>query len=317
MSAGALDLLVLGDCNPDLILSAPDLEPRFGQAETVVDAAQLTIGGSGAILACGAARLGLRTALAGVVGDDLFGRFMIDALTGRGVQTSGLIVDPGTPTGLTVILARRDDRAIITHPGAIAALTVEMIDRTLLRGARHLHVASFYLQRALTPGLGALFSAARRRGITTSVDPNWDPSESWDGGLRELLPEIDVLLPNAVEAMRIAGSPDPLQAACALSASGPLTVVKLGPAGAVAARQGEVAARAAPPAASAPAPRAAVVDAVGAGDAFDAGFLAGRLAGEPLERSLALACACGALSTRAAGGTAAQATMAEARALID
>jgi sugar/nucleoside kinase (ribokinase family) len=313
MSAGAVDLLVLGDVNPDLILSAPGLAPAFGQAETLVNSADLVIGGSGAILACAAARLGLRTAIAGVIGDDLFGRFMVDALRERDVDTRGLIVDPVARTGLTVILAREDDRAIITHPGSIAELSADMVDPALLHDARHIHVASFYLQRALTPGLGALFSAARRRGITTSVDPNWDPGETWDGGLRALLPEIDVLLPNAVEAMRVAGARDPLDAARALSESGPLTVVKLGPEGAVAARHGTELARAAPPAGL---ESADAVDAVGAGDAFDAGFLAGRLGGETIEHSLGLGCACGALSMRAAGGTAAQATMAEARALI-
>jgi sugar/nucleoside kinase (ribokinase family) len=310
MSADGLDLLVLGDCNPDLILSAPGLEPVFGQAETLVDSADLVIGGSGAILACAAARLGLRTAIAGVIGDDLFGRFMADALRERGVDTRGLVVDPGVSTGLTVILAREGDRAIITHPGSIAALTAEMVDAGLVRGARHIHVSSFYLQRALTPGLPELFARARARGATTSVDPNWDPAQAWDGGLRALLSEVDVLVPNAAEAMRIVGVDDPFCAARALSDSGPLTVVKLGPEGAVAAREGAEVARAAPPAGAAP------VDAVGAGDAFDAGLLAGLLGGEPLERSLALACVCGALSTRAAGGTAAQATMDEARALI-
>jgi sugar/nucleoside kinase (ribokinase family) len=137
----SLDLLVLGDCNPDLILSEPDLTPAFGQVETLVDEAELTIGGSGAIMACAAARLGLRTAIAGVVGDDLFGR-MIDALAARGVDTRGVVVDPAAQTGLTVILSRTGDRAILTFPGSIAALDVDRIDPDLLQQARHVHVAS-------------------------------------------------------------------------------------------------------------------------------------------------------------------------------
>lgn len=301
------DLVVLGDCNPDLVLADPELEPAFGQAERLVDDAELTVGGSGAIMACAAARLGLRTALIAVVGEDLFGRFMVQALGERGVDTSAIVVDSSLRTGLTVILARQDDRAILTYPGAIAALTAERVDGALLRSARHIHVSSFFLQTALALGLGSLLDAARRAGASTSLDPNWDPSGRWDGGLTALLPSLDVLLPNAVEACRLAGDEDPRRAAAALAAHGPLVAVKLGPEGAIAAYDGHPLVAAHPPSGF------TAIDAVGAGDTFDAGFLAGRLGGGSLEQALALACACGTLSTRAAGGTAAQPTLAEAQ----
>ena len=301
-----LDLLVLGDCNPDLILRGGAVEPVFGQAERLIDAADLTIGGSGAIMACGAARLGLRTAMVGVLGDDEFGRFMVQALRERGVETAGLVVDTRARTGLSVILSRDQDRAILTFPGAIAALEPGAIDPGLIARARHVHISSFFLQTALAPGLGPVLSEVRRHGGTTSVDPNWDPSERWDGGLRELLRDVDVLLPNAVEAMRLGGGDDPFGAAQRLAALGPLVAVKLGADGALAARAG-----ADPVSVRAPVV-AAVTDAVGAGDSFDAGLLAALLDGQSVERALALGCACGALSTRAVGGTAAQPTLAEA-----
>ena len=304
--AADLDLLVLGDCNPDLILRGGAVEPAFGQAERLIDSADLTIGGSGAITACGAARLGLRTAIAGVLGDDEFGRFMVQAMSERGVETAGLVVDPGARTGLTVILARDQDRAILTFPGAIAALEPRTVDPVLLARARHVHVSSFFLQSGLTPGLGKLLATVRRRGGSTSLDPNWDPSERWDGGLWELLEDVDILLPNAVEAVRIAGCADPGEAAHRLAARGPLVAVKLGAEGALAVRVGVDVVRVGAPAVG------AVADAVGAGDSFDAGVLAGLLDGQPLERALALGCACGALSTRATGGTTAQPTLAEA-----
>ena len=183
-----LDLLVLGDCNPDLILRGDAVEPAFGQAERLIDAADLTIGGSGAIAACAAARLGLRTAIVGVLGDDEFGRFMVQALRERGVETAGLVVDRCARTGLSVILSRDQDRAILTFPGAIAALQSGAIDPTLLARARHVHISSFFLQTALAPGLGPVLREVRRRGGTTSVDPNWDPSERWAGGLRSAPP---------------------------------------------------------------------------------------------------------------------------------
>ncbi len=307
-----LDLLVLGDVNPDLVLSDAALDVAFGQAETLVEDAELTIGGSGAIMACGAARLGLRTALTGLVGADQFGEFMLRAVSERGVEMSGVTVSDEVRTGLTVVLARPDDRAILTFPGAIAAMTAERVDADLLARARHVHVASFFLQTALVPGLATLLRSARAHGATTSVDPNWDPAQRWDGGLRELLGEVDVLLPNAAEACRLAGVSDAEAAAAKLAAAGPLVAVKLGAEGAVAAPAGGEGrlVRAAPPE-----PAVDPVDAVGAGDAFDAGLLCALLGGQPLDEALAFACACGTLSMRAAGGTAAQPTFAEARAV--
>jgi len=304
-----LDLLVLGDVNPDLVLSDASMEVTFGQAETLVSDAELTIGGSGAITACAAARLGLRTAIAGLVGDDQFGAFMLRAVSERGVSVSGVAIDPAVRTGLTVVLARPGDRAILTFPGAIAAMTSDRVTNALLSRARHVHVSSFFLQTSLAPGLPVLLGAARARGATTSVDPNWDPSGGWDGGLRALLPQIDVLLPNATEACRIADVDDVVRGAQALSQAGSTVVVKLGAEGAVAVAPG------ADPIRVVGVPGIEAVDAVGAGDAFDAGLLAGLLGGEPLADAVALACACGALSLRAAGGTAAQPTLSEAVAL--
>lgn len=299
-----LDLLVLGDCNPDLLLVGDAVEPVWGQVERVVDDARLVVGGSGAITACGAARLGLRTGLVGVVGDDAFGRFMQDSLVERGVDVSGITVGEARPTGVSVVLVRGQDRAILTAAGAIAELSAALVDSTTLESARHVHVSSFFLQRSLRADVPRLFADARAAGATTSIDPNWDPGEEWDGGLLEALPGTDILLVNGEEAKRIAGEDDVEVAARKLAGRGPLVVVKLGADGALAVAATEVARE--------PARRMDVVDTVGAGDSFNAGFLAGFLAGRPLSDAVALACACGSLSTRAGGGTAAQPTLAEA-----
>jgi len=297
-----VDLLVLGDANPDLVLTG-DVDPAFGQAERLVDEAHLTVGGSGAIVATGAARLGLRVGFCGVVGDDPFGRFLRDELDRQGVDIGGLLLDAARPTGVTVVLARPTDRAILTHAGTIADLRTDLIDPARLERARHVHVSSYFLQQSLAPELPALFERVRAGGATTSVDPNWDPSGRWDGGLRDLLGHIDVFLPNATEATRIAGIDELDDAVLALAERAGVVVAKAGADGALAAHA-ERLVRAAAPAIEA-------LDTTGAGDAFDAGYLTSMLAGDPLERSLAIANACGALSTRALGGVYAQPTMDE------
>ena len=295
------DVLVAGEINPDLILSG-DVEPAFGQVEKVVDSAVLTVGSSSVIFACGAARLGLRVAFIGKCGDDLFGRFMLEEMRKRAVDVSSVIVDPLLSTGLTVILNKGDDRAMLTFAGAIGALRADEIPDDLLRRARHLHVASYFLQDALRPGLPDLFRRAHALGLTTSLDTNYDPTERWEG-LDQLLPLTDVFLPNATEACALTGVPDVEEAAARLARIVRVVAVKLGAEGALGV-QGEQMARV-------PSLPVAVVDTVGAGDNFDAGFLYGYLHGWPLERALRLGTVCGALSTRAAGGVAGQPTLEE------
>jgi len=310
------DLLVIGEINPDLILRGRDVQPVFGQAEVLVDTATLTIGASSAIMACGAARLGLRIAFIGLVGEDQFGHYMLAAMAERGVDVSCCILDPELHTGLSVILSQPHDRAILTYLGAISALRAEQVDRGMLRRARHLHVGSYYLLDALRPGLPALYTEAHARGLTTSLDTNWDPSERWEGGILDLLPQCDVFLPNEAEARYIARRDTLGEALDVLTALVPSVAVKLGAHGGLA-RASNLAKVSQPSqgwagSARAPALSVDVVDTTGAGDSFDAGFLYGYLNGWSLERTLRLACTCGSLSTRAAGGTAGQPTLDEA-----
>jgi sugar/nucleoside kinase (ribokinase family) len=304
-----LDLLVLGDANPDLVLLGGDVVPAFGQAEHLVDQATLTLGGSGAILAHGAAKLGLRVGICAVVGDDLFAMFVRDALASAGVDTHGVVTDPETPTGVTVVLSAERDRAILTALGTIPNLSEEVIDTELLARARHVHVSSYYLQGSLIGALPALFDRVHAANGTTSLDPNWDPTEGWNGGLIELLGKVDVFLPNAMEATRLAHTSDIAGAVRSLAERAGLVVVKNGDHGAIACRGDEYL--------TSPAVPADTVDTTGAGDSFDAGFLAAWLGGEPLERALAIANACGALSTRVSGGTGAQPTMDEALSALE
>jgi len=298
----ALDVLAVGDLNPDLLVTG-DVTPRFGQAEQDVNA-HLTLGGSAAIFATGAARLGLRTAIAATVGDDDLGRATRAMLVARGVEDTLVGVDPGRPTGLSINLQRDDDRAILTDRGAIPALDVAAAVAAVERGVRHVHLASVFLVPALAEHGGALLDAARRAGATVSVDTNFDPGGAF--AAPAWLRDADVLVPNEAEALGLAhgAEGDLLAAARDLASGGALVAVKRGAAGALAVRGSEVV--------EVPAPAATGPDSVGAGDAFDAGLVWALLDRRPLPEALGIACACGALSLRAAGGVDGQATLDEA-----
>ena len=281
-----LDLLVVGDCNPDLVMAGRRVRPEFGQGETWVEQAELVIGGTSSITACGGARLGLRTAMAGVVGADVLGTFMLAELQARGVDTGPSIVDPACPTGVSAVLVEPGDRATLTFRGTIGGLRADMVGDDLLARTRHIHMGGWFLQGA-APVLSDILRRARAAGATTSLDPGADPDGTWDGGLAELYPEIDHLLPNAAEALALTGLADVAEAARTLAAAGAGSVlVKCGREGVLAVVEGALV--------TAPAVAVEVVDTIGAGDSTNAGWLAGVLNGWPAGRCAALSAACGA-----------------------
>jgi sugar/nucleoside kinase (ribokinase family) len=300
------DILVAGEINPDLILRG-DVSPEFGQVEKLVNSASLTVGSSSAIFACGAARLGLKVTFIGVCGDDIFGRFMLEEMQKRGVDVSNIMVRADRGTGLSVILNRGADRAILTYSGLIPALRASDIRDELLKSARHLHVASYFLQTNLQPDLPALFRRAHTFGLTTSLDPNYDPTELWTG-FDELLAVTNVFLPNEKEALSLTMESTIHSAADRLATKVETLGIKLGAEGALGACHGEKIRVASIP--------VDVVDTVGAGDSFDAGFLYGYLHGWSLKKSLRLACVCGSLSTQRPGGTDGQPSLDEALAFL-
>jgi sugar/nucleoside kinase (ribokinase family) len=145
--------------------------------------------------------------------------------------------------------------------------------------------------------------------LTTSLDTNWDPEENWGPELNEMYPQIDVLLPNEQEARFLGRAQSWQEGARAISAQGPMVIVKRGPEGATAVVENRFI--------DVPARLMDVVDTTGAGDNFNAGFLYGYLAGWPVDVCLRLAVACGSLSTQAAGGTGYQPGLAEALQMAD
>ncbi len=297
------DVAVVGELNPDLILSG-NVTPEFGQVEKLVEQATLEIGSSSAIFACGAARLGLRVAFLGKVGDDLFGEFMRHSLKQYGIDTNGIIIDKETPTGISVILSRGGDRSILTYSGTISQMEVAEIDPILIRLSHHLHVGSYFMQTALHPDLPKLFEQAHEWGLTTSLDTNYDPAGKWNNGLGELLGKVDVFLPNALECRGIAGTHKLEAAIESLQKRVSYLAVKLGENGALLCADSKMI--------RAQAINVEVCDTVGAGDSFDAGFIYGYLAEWEPERMLKFANICGGLSTQKAGGTAGQPTFEEA-----
>ncbi|MCW2890664.1 MAG: carbohydrate kinase [Actinomycetia bacterium] len=293
----AFDLLVIGDCNPDVLVLGDDLTPAFGQEEKLVDSMSLVVGGSASITAVAAARLGLRVALVAAIGDDAAGHFMLAELARAGVDTEVMAVRAELPTGMTVALSRGDDRAILTAAGAIGTLTPADVPADLLIRARHVHVSSYFLlERSLGPGLAALLAAARTGGASTSLDTNWDPAGTWGADFfPDVLAQTDLLLPNEAEALRIAGTTTLPEAIASLTKAGGAIAVKLGARGALYANG--------PQQYLATAPQIAAVDTTGAGDCFNAGLLAGLLNGFEPPDALALGCAAGAASTQGIGGT--------------
>lgn len=296
--AGPVDLVVVGDCNPDVLVVGGDVTPAFGQQEKLVDTITMVVGGSAAITAVAAARLGLRVALVAVIGADAAGSFMLAELAREGVDGSAVVVAPDGPTAMTIALSRGEDRAILTAIGAAATLTASDVPAELLRQARHVHVSSYFLlEDSLGAGLAGLFEAARAGGATTSLDTNWDPAGRWgDDRLRAAMRQADLLLPNEAEALCLSGRDSLPEAVAELAAAGSRLVIKLGARGALCVDGGRQY-RVRPP-------RLCPVDTTGAGDCFNAGLLAGLARGLPLPQAAALGCAVGAASTQAAGGTA-------------
>ena len=195
-----LEVCVVGEINCDLILyGLPNtLEP---ERETIAEGFRLTLGSSSAIFAHNLSALGTRTGIISKIGNDPLGQVAVTRLREGGVDVSAVRTSAeDKSTGVTVILAQKAQRYILTYPGTMAELRYEDIDREFAFSARHLHHSSFYLQPALRPEVGHLLREAKERGLTTSLDTNDDPAGRWDGDLLEILPSVDIFLPNEREA---------------------------------------------------------------------------------------------------------------------
>jgi sugar/nucleoside kinase (ribokinase family) len=289
-------VLVIGELNVDIVLSGLVSPPILG-SEVLAEGMQMVLGSASAIFASGVARLGHSVGFVGKVGDDDFGRFCRDALMNAGISTDGLLLSP-KPTGATIVLSTRDDRALVTHLGAIADLGYDDLPPDIFEGFRHLHLTSYFLQQRLRPDFLRLIRKAKTAGLTVSFDPNSDPSQRWSPEIWEVMGIVDVVFVNESEAQALTGMTNTVEAFSILAERTACTVVKQGSEGATAVRGTERV--------HVGTFRVNVVDTTGAGDSFAAGFVHGLLTKRALRECLVLANAAGALSATGIGGTAAQ-----------
>jgi sugar/nucleoside kinase (ribokinase family) len=197
-----LDIAIVGEINLDLILyGLPEHMPT--ERELLASDFAVTLGSSSAILAHNLAALGSRVGFVTKVGDDSFGALAVERLRERGVDLARIA--HGAKSGVTLILPHGRERHILTYPGTISELRFEDLNLDYLASARHFHMSSLFLQRGLLPRTPELFRRMKSAGLTTSLDTNDDPEDRWDGGLEEILPHVDILLPNEREAMRCPG----------------------------------------------------------------------------------------------------------------
>ena len=289
------DILVVGELNVDLILNSIKGFPKVG-AEILADEMALTLGSSSAIFASNISTLGSNVAFVGKIGNDLFGKLVLQSLKEKKVSTDMILLSPTEKTGATIVLNYDEDRAMVTHPGAMETLFATDITDDYLGMAKHMHVSSVFLQPGIKKDIIQIFKRAKDAGLTTSLDIQWDPDEKWDLGFEKLLPFVDVFLPNKEEIKAITEKNTVDEALEVIGEYSNTIAVKLGNKGSLGYSKGEkIEAK--------PFFNKNVVDAIGAGDSFNSGFLFQYLKGESLAKCLEFGNLTGAINTTSAGGT--------------
>ncbi|MCC7307703.1 MAG: carbohydrate kinase family protein [Acidobacteria bacterium] len=288
------DIVVIGELNVDLIASGVRTGPVLG-SEVLADDFNIALGSASAIFACGIARLGHSVTFVSRIGNDDFGHFCLESLVKRGVATDLIEIDVQSKTGVTVVVSTAEDRAMVTFLGAIAELSLAQVPANVFQDHRHLHLTSYYLQKALQADFPHLLAAANAAGATTSFDPNSDPSFGRDENVLYVARHTDILFLNEDEARLLTGDNDIEDAGRQLNEICPTVVIKLGANGAIGFRNGE--------SERVEGFKIDAVDSTGAGDSFAAGFVHAFLEGSDLKNCLKIGNACGAFSASRPGGT--------------
>ncbi len=289
------DILAIGELNVDLLLNRIGGFPEVGK-EIFAKDMTLTLGSSTAIFAANAASLGAKVSFLGMIGRDSFGDLVRTSLEQRGVDTSNLIEVDNAATGLTAILNYDEDRANVTYPGAMSIMGAKDIDPEAIARARHCHISSVFLQETLHKELYQIVKLVKDNGATLSMDVQFDPEEAWEFDYKKILPLVDVFMPNRQELMGITHTDNVEDAIAAVKPYINVAVVKMGSEGALLLTK-EISKihkgwR-----------NENVVDAIGAGDSFDSGFITSYVQGRSLEDCLYMGNLMGGVNTTAAGGT--------------
>jgi sugar/nucleoside kinase (ribokinase family) len=290
-----IDVLVIGELNVDIILNEIESFPAIGK-EIMANSMSVTLGSSSAIFASNLSTLGPGVAFIGKVGEDNFARVVLDSLERKNVDTSHIIKSTSLSTGATIVLNYDQDRANITYPGAMNDLHLEDIDFGFLSTARHMHFSNCFMQPGIRNDLIPLFRQAKELGLTTSFDTQWDPEEKWDLPIEKLLPFVDVFLPNIKEFKFLTRSNTVEEGLRKLQNYAHYIVIKNGSDGAMAWDGKDLIFQ--------PAfVNDHVVDCIGAGDSFNAGFVKDFIKKKPLKKCLETGALTGAVNTTRAGGT--------------
>jgi sugar/nucleoside kinase (ribokinase family) len=289
------DVIVVGELNVDLILNQIESFPEIGK-EKLADKMTLTLGSSSAIFASNLSVLGMQVSFIGKIGNDIFGRFCKEQLEAKGVDTSMLMVSDDLKTGATVILNYGEDRAMVTHQGAMKHLGITNITHDMLNMARHLHFSSYFLQSGFKNNLNSLFEMAKDAGLTTSLDLQWDPEEQWDFDFNKILPYVDIFLPNESELLNLTGKDSIDTALKAIEGYGKFILIKKGKQGSLLSYNNKIIN-------GQSFLNDKVADAIGAGDSFNAGYIFKFLQGFPPEDCQIFGNLIGAISTTKSGGT--------------
>jgi len=291
------DVTCLGILVADVVGKPIDSYPDRGKL-MLVDRMELHTGGCAANTGISLAKIGIDTAVIGKVGDDGFGDFMILALERNGIDCAGVARDNEAATSATMVMVHGDgERTFIHYIGANATLTEADVNFDVIAKSKIVHVAGTFLMPAFDGEPTArVLKKAKEMGKITSIDTCWDSRGNWMKLLEPCLPYVDYALPSIEEARMCTGKHEPEDVAKVLMDKGVKTVaLKMGDQGCYI--------KSADTELRIPIYCVDAIDALGAGDAFAAGFLAGVANGWDLERTGKFANATGAFCVTALGAT--------------
>ncbi|MHB8897421.1 MAG: carbohydrate kinase family protein [Thermoguttaceae bacterium] len=293
----AIECLSAGILFADVACAPVERVPEAGEL-VPTERMQLSLGGCASNTALDLAKVGVQVGVSGCVGDDPFGRFIVDALSVDGIDTSGIHEVSGVGSAASLVInVRGQDRRFISTPAANTRFTVEHICEDWLSQARVMYVGGFFMMPLLeTEALVEVFRKVRARGGKTVLDVVLYGDKNYWSRLEKILPETDFFMPNDDEGELITGLKDPVaQAERFCEAGAKNVVITCGSKGSyLIGEAGRLKSGIYP---------MEFVGGTGSGDAFDAGFIAGLLAGEDMPGCLRWGSSLGASCVRSITAT--------------